>query len=73
MIMDSIAAGRVGGATNPLLHAAAPTDAKSDVVVLVVDITGEPGWKLHHAMAAWMEIVADAVDPEAAEKDLVVS
>ena len=62
MIMDPIAAGRVGGVTNPLLHAAEATDAKSDVVVLVVDITGEPGWKIHNAMAAWKAIMIDAVD-----------
>ena len=45
MIMDPIATSciNIGGATNPLLHAAAPTDAKSDVAVLVVDITSELG------------------------------
>ena len=60
--------GRVGGATNPLLHAAEAADAKPGVVVLVVDITGEPGWKIHNAMAAWKAIMIDAVD--AAEEAL---
>ena len=55
-------AGRVGGATNPLLHASEATDAKSDVVVLVADITGDPGWKISNAMAAWKAIMIDAVD-----------
>ena len=70
MIMDPVASGRVGGETNPLLHAAAPTDTKSDVVVLVqpvADITGELGWKISNAMAAWKEITINAV--EAAEKE----
>ena len=62
MIMDPVvhASGSVEGAANILLHATAPTDANLDVVVLVVDITGELGWKFHDAVVAWMEIMTDA-------------
>ena len=52
-----------------ILHAAPPADAKSDVVVLVAVITGEQGWKIHDAMAAWMEIMIMINVVEAAEKE----